>query len=191
MTEEQEPPSAPSLAISAIVFYALMSLLGIALLDSSTVSTRQLVFGDGQSLVGDTLLGAGSGILVVGLTWLVRNQRAVKRLNADFRTMLGTPPTGVIAVLALTSAIGEELLFRGALQEILGFVPTVLLFGFVHGGLSRKYRAWAFFATLAGVLLGWLALATGNLLAPILCHMTVNYFNLHLVCAQSEVKEPN
>ena len=189
MIDPDDRPSPTALVISALVFYGLMSVVGLAILATMNVSASALIFGTGETVAQDTLYGCVSGILVVGLTWMFRNLKTVKRLNDEFRSLLGSPPTSAITVLAITSAIGEEILFRGALQEFIGFYPTVVCFGLMHGGLSATYRAWAIFATLAGLLLGWLSLLTGNLLAPILCHMTVNYFNLHLVCGQTEAEK--
>ena len=77
--------------------------------------------------------------------------------------------------------MGEELLFRGALQPLLGFWITAALFGLLHGGTAPRFRSWALFALASGLLLGGLAVYTDNLLAPMLCHLTINYFNLHLV----------
>jgi uncharacterized protein len=184
--EPEGPPSATALVISAMVFYALMSLLGLGFIEAMDLDPWVLIFGDGETVAMDTLYGAIAGLLVVALTWLVRNHPAVKELNKEFRDLLGSPSSLAIACLALSSAIGEELLFRGALQQSVGITAATLCFGLMHGGLNPKYRLWALFATGAGFLLGGLAILTDNLLAPILCHMTVNYFNLHLVCGQTE-----
>ena len=180
-----DPPSTPNLALAASIFYTLMLFIGLGVMDAQDLDIIAAIFGDGANLVRDTALGAGTGLVVVGITWLCRNLKAVQDLNREFREAVGTPSTALIAVLALTSAVGEEVLFRGGLQPLLGFWWTALIFGLMHGGAARKYRAWALFATAAGLLLGWLTLFTENLLAPILCHLTVNYFNLHLV-ARSE-----
>jgi len=176
-----DAPSPRSLAIAATIFYSLMSVLGLWTMATQDIDVFVAVFGDGTDVLRDTLLGAGSGLVVVGITWCCRNMRAVTDLNREFGEVIGEPSTMLIALLALTSSIGEEVLFRGGLQPLIGFWWTVTIFGLLHGGAARKYRVWAIFATAAGVLLGWLADFTGNLLAPILCHLTVNYFNLHLV----------
>jgi membrane protease YdiL (CAAX protease family) len=182
VVEPEDKPSTTALVVSALVFYALMAVIGTLVLGASGQDPTVLIFGDGTRVGIDTLWGAGAGLGVVGLTWFLRNLKAVVELNEEFRDTLGSPSSAAIAILAVSSAIGEELLFRGALQETIGFWWTVCIFGLMHGGFSRKFRVWAIFATLAGILLGWLAEMTGNLLAPMLCHLTVNYFNLHLVC---------
>jgi membrane protease YdiL (CAAX protease family) len=186
--EPEEHPSTRALVVSALAFYALMALLGLAVIEALDLDPWVLIFGDGDTVPTDTLYGVIAGLGVVGLTWLVRNLKSVKELNKEFRELLGSPSSLAIACLALSSAIGEEILFRGALQESIGLTAATLCFGLMHGGLNPKYRVWALFATASGFLLGWLAILTDNLLAPILCHMTVNYFNLHLVCARMETE---
>ncbi len=180
--DEQVDPRA--LVGMSTVLYAVFTGVGLGLMAWQDLSPTRAIFGDGERLVHDTLLGAGTGLGVVLLTWLTRNLGPVKRLNHELGGLLGTPGTGAIAALAVTSAVGEEVLFRGGLQPLIGFWPTVIVFGLLHGGTQRRLRAWALFATAAGALLGWLALTTGNLLAPILCHLTVNYFNLHVLAAE-------
>ena len=91
---------------------------------------------------------------------------------------LGPLGNGAILVLALLSGVAEELFFRGALQVEVGYLPACLLFGLAHFVPRREWLPWSGFALAAGVLLGWLFEATGNLLAPILAHVLVNAVNL-------------
>lgn len=185
MSDGPEQPSTRALVGSAIVFYGLMSVLGLWLMGFDDMPVAERVFGTAAGPDGtdhtlrDTGIGAAAGLAVVLITFLTRNLAPVRKLSEELASVLGRPGTGAIAVLAVTSAIGEELFFRGALQSLIGFWPTVLIFGLVHGGTAKRFRMWAIFATLAGVLLGWLTVYTGNLLAATLCHMTVNYWNLH------------
>jgi membrane protease YdiL (CAAX protease family) len=87
-----------------------------------------------------------------------------------------------LAVLAAGAGIGEEALFRGWLQPALadatspalGLVLASLLFGLAHA-LTALY---AVLATLIGLYLGLLDLATGNLLVPILVHSVYDFIAL-------------
>ncbi len=176
-----EAPSSGALVLTAWVFYLLMTLVGLGLMLVQDLPFEGAILGDGANVGFDALLGAGCGIAVVGLTWLFRDLGPVRELNHELRALLGQPSSLAIAGLAVSSAIGEEIFFRGALQPLLGFWITAALFGLLHGGTSRRFRVWTIFAVAAGLLLGWLATYTENLLAPILCHMTINYFNLHLI----------
>lgn len=177
------PPLEPrQLAVSASVFYALTTLAGVVLVSlQSDLVVADVVFGRGDSVPFDALLGTGSGLALVAATWLGRGLGPIRRYREHMASLLGAPGTAVIAVLACTSAIGEEMLFRGALQPLLGLWPTVIAFGLLHGTSRATFRVGVAFATFAGALLGLLAESTGNLLAPMLCHATVNYFNLHLI----------
>jgi hypothetical protein len=71
-----------------------------------------------------------------------------------------------ILLLSAAAGLGEEVLFRGLIQSWLGFWLTSLLFGLIHA-LTPAYFV---LGTLFGMAFGWLALATGNLLAPICAH---------------------
>lgn len=185
--EEPEPPDPRALVGSAFVFYTVMTLLGLGLMYmKADVGMGERIFGSGEHVLRDTALGAGTGLAVVAISWALSGWGPLQRLNRDLSKLVRELDTGSIALLALTSSVGEEVLFRGGLQPLLGFWLTAFAFAIVHGGTSSRFRVWVVFALLAGLLLGWLARYTGNLLAPFLCHLTVNYFNLHLLSGEHE-----
>jgi membrane protease YdiL (CAAX protease family) len=85
-----------------------------------------------------------------------------------------------LALISLAAGVGEELLFRGVLQtaiaEYTGSAATgvglaSLAFGAVHAVSSTYFVL----AGLIGVYLGWLMLATDNLLPPILAHALYDF----------------
>ncbi len=93
----------------------------------------------------------------------------------------------VLAPLVLSDAVwigllpgmSEELLFRGVMLPAIGLdatglVVSSLCFGVLHmSGLQQwPYAIWA---TVVGLLLGGCALATGNLLVPIVAHVVTNF----------------
>jgi uncharacterized protein len=83
-----------------------------------------------------------------------------------------------IAIIAALAGIGEEVLFRGVVQAAvaegiggqkgiwLGLLISAFLFGMMH----PITPAYALLAGLIGLYLGWLWLASGNLLPPIIAH---------------------
>ena len=185
MSQPVEPPTPQELAISATVFYVIMILVGLGLLRLQGLNTMDVVFGEDPQLGRDAVVGAAAGLGIVGLTHLLRAWSPLVEMKELMAQSLGRPGTGIITVLSVTSSVGEEILFRGALQPLLGLVLTALVFGLVHGGMSPRFRVWVGFATLAGFVLGALTFFTGNLLAPMLCHLTVNYFNLHVITQEA------
>ena len=88
------------------------------------------------------------------------------------------------ALISIVAGFSEELLFRGLIQAALanwleptaGLVIASLLFGLAHI-ITPTY---AMLAALIGVYLGWVWIATGNLLAPIVAHGAIRLRGAHL-----------
>lgn len=181
-----EPVRPRTLVIAAVVFYGLMGGISVLLMPAFDLDPLAAVFGpsSAEATPGTlshplaALIGAAAGMAVVGLSALLKRWGPMARLQDDFGQVLGDQTPGTIAVLAVASAVGEELLFRGLLMPLIGFWPTAIAFGVLHGGGVPRYFAWTLFAFLSGLLLAWLVHLTGSLLAPILCHLTINYWNL-------------
>jgi len=84
-----------------------------------------------------------------------------------------------MALVSLLAGVGEELLFRGLLQSQLaawfgptaGLVMAGLVFGLAHP-ISKTYFI---LATAIGIYLGWLWIASGNLLVPIVVHALYDF----------------
>jgi membrane protease YdiL (CAAX protease family) len=74
-----------------------------------------------------------------------------------------------IIVISLLAGLGEELLFRGVLQPVIGLPLASLVFGAVHVG-ARSFIGYGVWAACIGALFGWLMVETGGLLAPIVAH---------------------
>jgi len=119
------------------------------------------------------------------LLWLLsprpREFEFLKRIRSILRDTAG-PALSSLKVwhmipISLAAGIGEEILFRGALQARLGLLLTSVLFGILHP-LTLAYTV---LAGLLGAYLGWLQMKTGNLLAPITTHMLYDLVALFLV----------
>lgn len=97
--------------------------------------------------------------------------RALRRLYREllFPLFRASTPIEILTISAL-AGIGEEVLFRGAMQPEWGLIVTSLVFGLFHVG-GRLTVALGIWAACTGALLGWLAIATGGLLAPIVAHI--------------------
>jgi membrane protease YdiL (CAAX protease family) len=125
------------------------------------------------------MLGVALGGLVVMLTRpMVARLAWARALHVELRPFArGITTTGII-VLALLSALGEELLFRGLLHPWLGLLPQALIFGLVHQLPGKSRWVWVTWATLMGLALGAMFELTGSLLGPIAAHALINGFNL-------------
>ena len=125
--------------------------------------------------------------LVLGLLVVLASRLAVARLgwarslHRDFRALLGDVSSREIMILAVASSIGEEVLFRGALQPWLGLGPQAALFALLHVGPGRRFLPWTLWALVMGLVFGALVELTGDLGAPIVAHFTINFLNLHYI----------
>lgn len=141
--------------------------------------------GRGFEFLGDSaweslLFGAVAAIATISLGLLTYRVIPVfKRLADELapRLLDGASYFGLVLV-AVFSGVGEEVFFRGVLQEEIGLVAASVIFGLVHVGPDRRYLVWTGWAVLAGFLFGFLYEATGGLLAPMAAHVLHNAVTL-------------
>jgi membrane protease YdiL (CAAX protease family) len=125
----------------------------------------------------DIVVGLAAAIALGGINhfmlvrapsnWIVNGVRAVydETLVPLFARI---SPAGVV-VLGAAAGVGEEWLFRGVLQPVVGLLWASVAFGVAHvGGLRMlPFGVWA---SMMGLVMGGLAIATGGLIAPIVAH---------------------
>lgn len=110
-----------------------------------------------------------------------RPVRAMRRLYRDVMMPLFRRCTPIeIAAISVLAGVGEEVLFRGAAQHEWGLILSSLVFGALHIG-GRATVTLGIWAAFLGALLGWLAIATGGLLAPIVAHMAYDALALSYI----------
>jgi membrane protease YdiL (CAAX protease family) len=82
---------------------------------------------------------------------------------------------GLAFLLAATAAVGEEIAFRGALQPVLGFLPTAIIFAMTH----IQYTLTPAWLIIFGVALafGWIR-KHYNTTVSILTHFLYNFIPL-------------
>lgn len=125
------------------------------------------------------IAAVASGLFLV-VAWAVAERvfPSSKRLTQEIASIVQPVTPARVAALALSSGIAEELLFRGPVQHSLGFVIASVLFGLLHGGISKRYIMWSTFALLAGLIFGVLAEYYQSVWPPALAHVVVNGINL-------------
>jgi membrane protease YdiL (CAAX protease family) len=130
--------------------------------------------------VGDALVGVAVGLPMVAgfflcVYWPVGPLKRIKELSDEVIVPLFAPcPWTDLALFSLLAGVGEELLFRGYLQEAVarrwgdgtGIVVAAVLFGLLHP-ITPTY---AVLAGLMGAYLGAVLVAHGNLLVPVVAH---------------------
>lgn len=125
-------------------------------------------------------LGLGLGIIITVTSSIVYRLWAAYRRSADFYLEFILKPLLLSDMIwvGLLPGLSEELLFRGVMLPAFGLNFTALVlsslcFGILHfnGSQHWSYVVWA---TVVGMLLGYSALVTGNLLVPIVAHIFTN-----------------
>jgi len=124
-------------------------------------------------------LGLAFGSLVaVATRFLVPRLPWARNLHLELRPLArGLSTTGIVA-LAISSSLGEELLFRGLLQPWIGLWLQTLLFGLVHQLPGPSRWVWVSWASLVGLVLGAIFQLTGSLAGPLAAHALINALNL-------------
>ncbi len=127
------------------------------------------------SLLLGTFFG---GCIVLSSRFSVGRFNWARRMHAEFRPVARQlSPAGVL-VLAVLSAVGEELLFRGMLQPAIGLLPQALVFGIVHQMPGPSRWVWVTWAAVVGLGFGVIFQLTGAIAGPIAAHAIVNGLNL-------------
>lgn len=141
--------------------------------------TPILELGAPTSHLYSALLGAVVGAAIVMSTRIsVARFEWARRLHRELRPVARVMSGTGIVVLALLSALGEELLFRGLLQPWIGIVPQAILFGLLHQVRGSSRWVWVAWAVVVGLVLGAIYSVTGSLAGPIVAHALVNGLNL-------------
>jgi membrane protease YdiL (CAAX protease family) len=129
-------------------------------------------------------------LFLVCVSWPVGPLARIKQITRQvIRPLFASCGVIDLAGVALLAGLGEEMLFRGVLQAALadwlgtwaGLAAASLLFGLLHA-ITPTY---AVLATLLGAYLGWLWMASGNLLAPVVAHALYDFVALLYLVRQS------
>jgi hypothetical protein len=122
-------------------------------------------------------LALGAAMILASRVWTTRTPVG-RRLAVQLAALVAGLGRREVVALALLSGVAEEAFFRGALQPRVGWLAASALFGLAHFHPRRDLRAWSASALLAGLALGALFEASGDLVAPAVAHSLVNAVNL-------------
>lgn len=132
------------------------------------------------------LQGVGLGVAITAASSLVYYIWRAYRQSADYYLELVLKPLVLpdLIWLGLLPGLSEELLFRGVMLpafglNLEGLLLSSLCFGVLHLS-SLKQWPYVVWATVIGVALGASAIATGNLLVPIVAHISTNWISSSL-----------
>ncbi|NDC76949.1 MAG: CPBP family intramembrane metalloprotease [Chitinophagia bacterium] len=133
--------------------------------------------------------------------WSARHPQSVyHRFSAEVIVPLcGEVPIAHIPIIALLSGIGEEALFRGALNDVMlshappwvALVVTSVAFAYVHFiGTVRRYGGMIPLYSLVGAVLWLVWWKTDSLAAAAITHATYNFAAMSWIKARARFSSP-
>lgn len=124
-------------------FATLFGLGGLGILLSVIFPGGANIFAGKQNITIQLLLGIAYGMCSGGLLLALLQRRWLDATKHFFGSLLARFRISVwdILLLSFAAGIGEEILFRGFLQGLLGIWLTNLLFIALHGYLDPRRRA--------------------------------------------------
>lgn len=161
------------------IAFVIVAFFGAGWLTRSDLRTVSQRLGLEKPTVNQLFVGTGTiGILImlqwiIGAGWaLLDPEQAAFLGEVNESLMAGFDSPGEWLILATASGVGEEILFRGALQPVFGVVFTSLLFAIVHIQYGLTPITLAVF--LLGLILGILRRRT-NTTVVIYVHFGYNF----------------
>lgn len=172
----------------AVVVEGGLALAALLLAWLFRVNLRDMFPAVGRPLVSAILRGllATLPMLAIFLLLVNSNWPMMQQLREQVQWLIEEmfPSRSIMqfAMIAVLAGVGEELLFRGAMQSIvgswttpvIGLVITSLLFGLAHA-LSKLYFL---FAVAVGGFLGWMTMNYNDLVAPMVAHGVYDFLAL-------------
>lgn len=143
------------------------------------ITTSALGLAGASSIATSILMGllVAAGTIAMSRV-LVRKEPWARALHEELRPAVHRASDGAILTMALTSGIGEELVFRGLLVPIVGIAIASIAFGLLHQLRGPARWAWAGWATVTGFLFATIFALTGSLAGPLVAHVAINFVNL-------------
>ena len=164
------------IALSTLLVFPLVGyLIWIIFREESFVN----IFQEKENIYTQSILGIIVGLSSANLGWQIINSKLLNtslKKYEDLTQALELNLLGII-LISICAGVGEEILFRGVIQDFLGIPITSILFVAIHGYLNPKdwrISIYGIYMTAVIMLLGLLHEKTG-----IYTVMTSTHSNRH------------
>lgn len=178
------------LAVNRITKIALISLiifggLGLWIMDFARESTAGEFIMGFSSLPVQLIVGLLFGSLAGAISWWLIRRPFMRPVHGKYTRLFQSLKlkTSDIIIISLCAGIGEELLFRGAIQPYLGIYLTAIVFVALHGYLDpRNWRL-----SIYGILMTGIIIALGyfteyiGIISAITAHVVIDLVLLFLL----------
>jgi uncharacterized protein len=176
---------------SLIMQLALATLVGMPLIalaidhfSEDTVDLRTSLIGFAP-LWKQVIFGAAAGIIIAVIAQFIIASPLLREVNVQYANLLGRfhLSWSEILFISVCAGVGEEVLFRGAIQPFFGIIITAFVFVGIHGYISPnnwRLSIYGLYMTVAMCLAGYLAKVYG-LLSAIILHTLIDVYLLHFL----------
>ena len=170
----------------------LLGLVGVGWLSRRSLGSALVRLAIVRPTLRQVGIGLGAGLLmapvVIGLEYLlsrvgIKVDADVERLTEQLIGPLATSIPGILTLGLAAAALGEETVFRGALQPRFGLIFTTLLFALLHSTYGVSIATLIVFGV--GLVLGLLRMrynTTTSMVAHAVYNMTLGLIAMCWAC---------
>jgi len=178
------------LALFTLIVFPLIGHILIYFFGEADFS---IIYRANKSLLIQLAIGLTAGVIFGYIAWLISNSKWVSPKSSKYLQLIGelNPKHLDIIVISLCAGIGEELLFRGAIQPFFGIWITAFVFVLIHGYIDpRDWRMsiYGLSMTVIIAVLGYMCDEIG-IWSSAAAHAMIDYVLLQLMVRKWKAKK--
>ena len=164
----------------ALATLIAMPMLAVIIDHFSETVDLQLMLLSGINPLMQILIGLFAGIVIGHLAFFISTCSFMKPVMKKYSQLFGAFELNhsEMIYVSVCAGVGEEILFRGALQPLCGITITSLLFVAIHGYLNPKnwrISIYGILMTIAIISIGYMTLHVG-IISAIIAHAMIDYY---------------
>jgi len=164
----------------ALATLIVMPMLAVIIDHFSETVDLQWMLLSGINPLIQILIGLVGGVVIGHLAFFISTRSFMKPVMKKYSQLFGAFELNhsEMIYVSVCAGVGEEILFRGALQPLMGIILTSILFVAIHGYLNPKnwrISIYGFFMTIAIIGIGYMTIHIG-LISAIIAHAMIDYY---------------
>lgn len=185
-------PSSPNPNLESLSRVQILIAMGVTAVVLLLIARLWLIFDTSMQMLAVEWssaavgIGGGVGLAITAASSILYQLWPAYRQSADYYLELVIKPLALpdLIWLGLLPGLSEELLFRGVMLPAIGLTwfglaISSICFGVLHFSGSQHW-SYVIWASVIGAVLGLSAILTGNLLVPIVAHITTNLISSYI-----------
>ncbi len=178
------PPESGRKLILGLATFTLIgfSFIGLIIINAF-VDQSPLEILRGHSSIGiQVISGVAFGLLAAVMAHFIISRKWMETVMKKYAGLIGPFKLSIwnILYVSICAGIGEEILFRGAIQPLIGIIFTAIIFVGLHGYLNPKdarISVYGFFMVFIMIAIGLMCDHIG-ILSTIIAHTVIDIYLL-------------